>query len=177
MGGWWGMGWCCCGSPWRPLSWGCQMPPKLFFDNLVKKWPNCQKITWGHQTPPVTSPCYFLAIWWKNLITYHCKPTSNIDIYPSTLILVENIGHKYDFQGSGVVSGRVWGWVWSRSKEKSFNRLLIHISNVDRYKCLKLVYSDSLSSFFTKLSNNNMGAIWHPLWWPPHYYLIIWWKT
>ena len=23
---------------------------------------------------------------------------------------VENIGHKYDFQGSGVVSGRGWGW-------------------------------------------------------------------
>ena len=31
---------------------------------------------------------------------------------------VENIGHKYDFQG-GVVSGRGWGW-WFRSKEKKF---------------------------------------------------------
>ena len=38
------------------------------------------------------------------------------------LVFVENIGHKYDFQ---------WGGGWSRSKEKSFNRLLIHISNVD----------------------------------------------
>ena len=40
--------------------------------------------------------------------TYHCKPTSNIDIYPSTLVFVENIGHKYDFQwgrGSLVGSG------------------------------------------------------------------------
>ena len=30
-----------------------------------------------------------------------CKPHSNIDIYPSTLVFVENIGHKYDFQGVG----------------------------------------------------------------------------
>ena len=44
---------------------------------------------------------------------------------------VENIVQKYDFQGGGVVSGRFWGRGWSRSKEKSFNRLLIHISNVD----------------------------------------------
>ena len=41
--------------------------------------------------------------------TYHCKPTSNIDIYPSTLVFVENIEHKYDFKGGGVVSSRVWG--------------------------------------------------------------------
>ena len=35
------------------------------------------------------------------------------------LVFVENIGHKYDFQGGGVVSG--WGWGgWSRSKEKRF---------------------------------------------------------
>ena len=47
------------------------------------------------------------------------------------LVFVENIGHKYDFQGGGVVSDSVLGWGWSRSKEKSFNRLLIHISNVD----------------------------------------------
>ena len=46
------------------------------------------------------------------------------------LVFVENIGHKYDFQGGGVVSGRVGGGGWSRSKEKHFNRLLIHISNV-----------------------------------------------
>ena len=29
---------------------------------------------------------------------------------------------------------------------------------MDIYQCLKLVYSDRLSSFFTKLSKNNMGA-------------------
>ena len=29
---------------------------------------------------------------------------------------------------------------------------------MDRYQCLKLVYSDRLSSFFTKLSKNNMGG-------------------
>ena len=35
------------------------------------------------------------------------------------LVFVENIGQKYDFQGvGGVVSGRVWGWGWSRCKEK-----------------------------------------------------------
>ena len=50
--------------------------------------------------------------------TYHCKLASNIDIYPSTVVLVENIGHKYGFQGGGVVSGKVWGRGWSRSKEK-----------------------------------------------------------
>ena len=26
------------------------------------------------------------------------------------LVFVENIGLKYDFQGGGVVSDRVWGW-------------------------------------------------------------------
>ena len=26
------------------------------------------------------------------------------------LVFVENIGNKNDFQGGGVVSGRVWGW-------------------------------------------------------------------
>ena len=26
------------------------------------------------------------------------------------LVFLENIGHKYDFQWGGVVSGRVWGW-------------------------------------------------------------------
>ena len=80
------------------------------------------------------------------------------------LVFVENIRHKYDFQGG-------WGGLWlglgvgvgsggPDLKKKCFNRLLIHISNVDRYQCLMLVYSDSLSSFFTKLSNNNMGASW-----------------
>ena len=48
------------------------------------------------------------------------------------LVLVENIGQKYDFQGGGVVSGRVWGLGGGPDpKKKSFNRLLIHISNVD----------------------------------------------
>ena len=47
------------------------------------------------------------------------------------LVFVENIGQKYDFQGSRVVSVGSGGRGWSRSKEKSFNRILIHISNVD----------------------------------------------
>ena len=37
-------------------------------------------------------------------ITYHCKTPLNIDIYPSTLFFfLENIGHKYDFEGGRVV--------------------------------------------------------------------------
>ena len=44
----------------------------------------------------------------KHTGAFHVK-TSNIDIYLSTLVFVENIGHKYQFQGGGVVSGRVWG--------------------------------------------------------------------
>ena len=44
---------------------------------------------------------------------WHPTCVSNI----STLVFVENIGHKYDFQGGGVVSDRVWGGGWSRSKE------------------------------------------------------------
>ena len=55
------------------------------------------------------------------------QPTSNIDIYPTTLVFVENIGHKYDFLGGGVVSGRVWGGGGPDPKKKSFNRILIHI--------------------------------------------------
>ena len=39
---------------------------------------------------------------------------------------LENIGHMYDFEGGGVVPGRVWGRV-SISKEKKFNWILIHI--------------------------------------------------
>ena len=56
------------------------------------------------------------------------KTTLNIDIYPSTLVFFENIGHKYDFEGGGVVPGRVWGW-WGGPypKKKHFNRILIHI--------------------------------------------------
>ena len=38
------------------------------------------------------------------------------------LVFVENIGHKYDFQGGRVVQIQ---------RKKSFNKLLIHISNVD----------------------------------------------
>ena len=45
------------------------MPPMLFFDNLVKKIDN-----------------------------YHCKPTSNIDIYPSTLeTCINNVKNFFSF--------------------------------------------------------------------------------
>ena len=46
---------------------------------------------------------------------------------------VENIEQKYDFQGGGVVSGRALGWGVGGPdpKRKGFNRLLIHISNID----------------------------------------------
>ena len=48
------------------------------------------------------------------------------------LVFVENIGQKYDFQGGGVVSGRVLGVGGCPGpKKKGFNRLLIHISNID----------------------------------------------
>ena len=58
------------------------------------------------------------------------KTTLNIDIYPSTLVFVENIGPKYDFYGGqgGFWYGKLRGGGWSRSKEKKvFNRILIHI--------------------------------------------------
>ena len=42
-------------------------------------------------------------------VTYYCKTPLNINIYPSTLFIFENIGHKYDFEGGGVVPGRGWG--------------------------------------------------------------------
>ena len=37
------------------------------------------------------------------------------------------------FRGGGVVSGRVWGWEGGGPdpKKKGFNRLLIHISDID----------------------------------------------
>ena len=38
-------------------------------------------------------------------IIYHCKTHLNIDIYPCTLFFIENIGHKYDFEGG-------WGGPW-----------------------------------------------------------------
>ena len=47
------------------------------------------------------------------------------------LVFVENIGHKYDFQGVGWSLAGSWGGGGPDPKEKSFNRLLIHISNVD----------------------------------------------
>ena len=48
------------------------------------------------------------------------------------LVFVENIGHKYDFHGDGVVSGKVWGLgCGSDPNKKGFNRLLIRISNID----------------------------------------------
>ena len=50
------------------------------------------------------------------------------------LVFVENIGHKYDFWGGGW--GGLWqGLGWGRGGpdqiKKGFNRLLIHISNID----------------------------------------------
>ena len=33
------------------------------------------------------------------------------------IMFFENIGHKYDFEGGGVVPGRGWGGGWSSSKE------------------------------------------------------------
>ena len=45
---------------------------------------------------------------------------------------VENIGHKYDFQvGVGWSLIGVGGGGGPDPKKKSFNKLLIHISNVD----------------------------------------------
>ena len=61
---------------------------------------------WGVSDAPVMPPI-------MGAVTdgpHDCKTTSNIDIYPSTLIFVENIGHNYDFEEGGVVSGRIWAW-------------------------------------------------------------------
>ena len=41
-----------------------------------------------------------------------------------------NIGYKYDFQGGGVTSGRVWGWGGGGPYPKK-KGLSILISNVD----------------------------------------------
>ena len=35
-------------------------------------------------------------------------------------VFIENIGHKYDFQEGGVVSGRVWGWGMVQIQRKKF---------------------------------------------------------
>ena len=48
------------------------------------------------------------------------------------LVFVENIGHKYDFQGLGWSLVGFGGGVGGPDpKKKGFNRLLIHISNID----------------------------------------------
>ena len=63
------------------------------------------------------------------------------------------------FRGGEVVPGRVLRWGNGPDpKKKSFNSLLIHISIVDGY--ISMFEVDKLSSFFTKLSKNNMGAPW-----------------
>ena len=36
---------------------------------------------------------------------HDCKTTLNFDIYPSTLVFVENIGHNYDLGGWCLVGG------------------------------------------------------------------------
>ena len=53
--------------------------------------------------------------------------TVNIDICPFTLVFVENIGHKYDFQGVAWSLIGYWGGGGPDPKKKSFNRILIHI--------------------------------------------------
>ena len=50
---------------------------------------------------------------------HDCKTTLNINIYPSTLVFVENIGHNYDFEGGG--GG------WSRSKENNTFLLTVNV--------------------------------------------------
>ena len=51
------------------------------------------------------------------------------------LVFVENIGHKYDFQewggGWSLAGSGGGGGVVQIQRKKGFNRLLIHISNID----------------------------------------------
>ena len=55
----------------------------------------------GHQMPPHDTPTLFFGNLVKYLITYHCKSTSNIDIYPSILeICINNLLKPFLF-GSG----------------------------------------------------------------------------
>ena len=83
---------------------------------LEGSWGGCVVVGWvmgwvgggivgPHDTPIMgvsrCPPCYFLTIWWKNLTTYHCKPTSNIDIYPSILEICINNLLKPFFFGFG----------------------------------------------------------------------------
>ena len=84
--------------PMTPPSWGHQMPPMLFFDNLVKNITKLSKNTMGALGGvmgsircPLDIPMLFFGnLVKKNLTTYHCKPTSNIDIYPSILEMCIN---------------------------------------------------------------------------------------
>ena len=59
---------------------------------------------------------------------HDCKTTLNIDIYPSTLVFLEKIGHNYDFEGGGwslVGSGEGGGW--SRSKGNNTYLLTVNV--------------------------------------------------
>ena len=58
--------------------------------------------SWGASDTPMTLD----ASHGDGGITYHCKTSLNINIYPSTLFF-ENIGHKYGFEGAWVGWG---GW-------------------------------------------------------------------
>ena len=72
--------------------------------------------------------------------------------------MLKILGISMIFRGGagGLCLGLGWGVV--QIQRKKFQQIINTYFNVDRYQCLKLVYSDSLSSFFTKLSNNNMGT-------------------
>ena len=67
--------------------------------------------------------------------------TSNIDIYLSALVFIENIGHNYDFGGDGVVSVSVWGWGWSRSKETTdFHKINSYLLTMNVYINFSIKY-------------------------------------
>ena len=65
------------------------------------------------------------------------------------LVFVENIGHKYDFQGGGL--GGLWQGLGVGGGPDPKKKSLTDYQYIfmDRYQYLKLVYSDKLSSFFT----------------------------
>ena len=71
---------------------------------------NCQKMTLWHHWGASWGVSDALMMGAVTDTPCDCKTTLNIDIYPSTLVFFLNIGHKYDFEGVGVVPGRVWGW-------------------------------------------------------------------
>ena len=114
-----------------PCGGGSNLILGIGTENQIFLSTNCQKMTiwhhwggvsWGCPMPPVMGG--------SDGHPRDCKTTLNINIYPSTLVFFENIGHKYDFEGwGGVVPGRVWGWGWCGPdpKRKSFHRILIHI--------------------------------------------------